>query len=211
MNNADVSRWLNILGYDATWFASGLLSEEQLRVQVAQFHEGDDKNTEHFRYASFRRVLAERKRAETAFLVQYIKLAQKDADPVMGRCALQDLLLWDGLEAAQFEMLRGLPAFQTSVLQRAAERRALVAALRIGMIKPQLFARCVESRDACIQRWLINEERLSADQLAILAEQGANRAVRNIARNKRSHVIKDEIRTQGATADDTNVGETRHD
>lgn len=108
MDQAD----LDLLGYSAKWVEYGFLSPEVLLAQVARFHTGEDQNTEHYRYATFRQF-QRRAAFSDRELEQYVELATEDPDPAMGRAALIDLLHHRGLTDTQFELLLAHPAFRS--------------------------------------------------------------------------------------------------
>ncbi len=56
----ELSHQLDILRYHADWLEYGFLEADLLYKQIAIYQSGEDDNTEHYRYAAFRYVLAAR-------------------------------------------------------------------------------------------------------------------------------------------------------
>src|SRR6266536_1748388 len=107
MDQADIE----LLGYTLKWVECGFLTPEILLTQVARFHSSDDQGTEHYRYAAFQLVLRRVSFSEREFC-DYVELATLDADSLMGRAALIDLLHHPGLTEAQWETLLAYPRIQ---------------------------------------------------------------------------------------------------
>jgi hypothetical protein len=197
MQQADRSQEaLATLRYKSAWREWEFISEEKLRKQWEAFRSGIDPNTEHYRYASFRAVLDERDVLDDVSVARYIELARQDEDPVMARAALVDLILWPKLTNEQFENLSQDPTFAAPTFQKFILRRRLLS--EIGPAAPvteAVFYRCLVSQDAVVQRQLVEVTNLLSQQLEQLGEQGASRAVRNLAqaRLRRSTSKKERI------------------
>ena len=177
----ELSHHLDLLHYHAAWLEYGFLEATLLHEQIATYQSGQDHNTEHYRYAAFRHVLASRSHLTDAELAHYLHLAQLDADRAMAQSALYSLLLWHGLTADQFEALAQQPIFTEPLFQKLILRQRLLVALMASPITAETFERCLASDDAAIQRRLVALPELSSEQLQNLATQGATRAVRNMA------------------------------
>jgi hypothetical protein len=141
-------------------------------------------------------VLDERDVLDDVSVARYIELARQDEDPVMARAALVDLILWPKLTNEQFENLSQDPTFAAPTFQKFILRRRLLS--EIGPAAPvteAVFYRCLVSQDAVVQRQLVEVTNLLSQQLEQLGEQGASRAVRNLAqaRLRRSTSKKERI------------------
>lgn len=172
------------LGYDPRWLLYGFLSEENLAQQYEAFTSTDDNNTEHYRYASFRRFLDGRSSLSDIDIIRYIELADIDPDQLMAGAALADLLVWHGLRFDQFEYLSTHPAYQRDFLQREVGREQLRRAISTGPISDELVAICLASEDHWIQRELVAVLDISREHLEMIAQDGCNRAVRNLAKQR---------------------------
>lgn len=180
---------LSKLHYHPKWVEYGFLDSPFLHEQIAQFETGDDKNTEHFRYAAFRRVL-ETPEIDDRFLERYIELAELDEDVVMGRAALGLLVRHKGLTNLQLDRIKGHRAFAAKELQEIIERTQLLRELDYADVTEELFARCISSGKDEVQRKLISKSGLSRMQLAFLSDHGANKAVRNLANVKLRRLLR---------------------
>jgi len=109
------------LGYSSTWLEYGLLDEGLLREQCKQYDISDDKNAEHYRYASFRAFLMKSAALDDTLLDGYIHLAQLDDDKTMAQAALILLVGWPHLSDSQLDRLSKHPAFASPVSQRRIE------------------------------------------------------------------------------------------
>jgi hypothetical protein len=179
----EIAFMLTSLGYASAWLEGEFLDEAMLRQQFAFYLTGEDMNTEHYRYAAFRHILSSRREISNSEVEQYLVLAQTDSDRAMAQSALIDLLTWSGLTEEQFEGLSQRAEFAASLFQKHAERRRLLTALSSDVLLfEETFARCLASRDAFVQEKLLCRSDLTDAQLAALAERGARRAIRNIAR-----------------------------
>lgn len=180
-----------LLEYDPVWMEWGYLSAEELAKQVALYRTGDDRNTEHSRYHSFRRILSERTVLSENEIAQYLALTERDPDAAMARAARADLLQWRGLLPEQFEQLSRDPRFAEPHFQKLARRRRLFTALEAcSVVSEALFAELLASQDARVQRALVDLHRLTPEQYALLAAQGINRAIRNLAHAKQCALLK---------------------
>lgn len=113
---------MKTLNYANQWLDFGWLDEAFLADQQAQFDEGTDPYTEHYRYAAFRRVLHTNTALNDDAIGSYVDLAQRDPDVTMGESAFIQLLWWRGLSMQQFERLALAPAFPTRAVSSVLER-----------------------------------------------------------------------------------------
>lgn len=180
----DTEPSLKLLGYDRRWLTYGFLSLEELARQHETFESSDDQNTEHYRYAAFRRILDTSLSLANGELAQYIELAELDPDRTMAEAALANLLTWPGLSQEQFEHVAMHHAFQSDWHQRLVRRRRLTLAIETGPISDALVERCLTSKDPIVQTSLIAARGITSQQLDRLLREGCNRAVRNLARQQ---------------------------
>lgn len=64
---------LEKLEYTQNWLDFGILSEEFLVKQLAEFEQGEDKNTEHFRYATFSQFIRKHDRFSDLQVQNFIR------------------------------------------------------------------------------------------------------------------------------------------
>ena len=109
---------LHVLKYHPDWLVHGWLDKELIEEQLIRYHEGTDPNTEHYRYAAFKRVLRIHTALNNAMIDHYVKLTCLDPDVTMGESAYIDLLYWQGLTIGQLDRLEDHPAFPTPAVQK---------------------------------------------------------------------------------------------
>ncbi len=110
------------LEYPSVWVELGLLDEEFLGEQLNRYRAGEDRNTEHYRYAAFLRLL-ETEPFGDAFVDRFVRLVVADPDPVMGEAAIIQLLRRHPFSDVQFAALRARP--ELSLLEKRFAREEL--------------------------------------------------------------------------------------
>ncbi len=98
-----------LLGYPRAWLDFGLLERPLLADQLARFRAGEDRNTEHYRYAAFQRLLRRRALSDE-FIDQYVRLYELDPDRQMAISALCGLIDHPAITGAQLDRLRPIVA-----------------------------------------------------------------------------------------------------
>ena len=174
---------LAVLRYDPKWVEYGYIDQQSLLDQLLKYESGSDENAEHHRYASFCGLL-NRASIDDVMLEHFIELAVLDEDQAMAESALAELVKHTGLTAQQLNHLKGHPAFASQLLQSVIEQTQLLSELSSAGISDDLFNRCLFISKDSVQRKLLNKAELSKEQLQALSEYGANRAIRNLAKEK---------------------------
>jgi hypothetical protein len=177
---------INQLHFHPKWFDYGLLETNFFAQQVEKYqHEKETfgDSLEHYRYFAFKSVLSSRESLSNEELEQYIELCQLDEDRLMAHAALIDLLLWQELTDKQYQKLTTHPAFSGKVAQKIIWRNQMRCKLSSGSISNEVFTHILEREDRVLQRELVSSPSISRNQLEVLAENGINRAVRNMAKN----------------------------
>jgi hypothetical protein len=169
---------IRALGYAPQWSEFGLLPDEVLAAQLEAFQRGDDRNTEHFRYASFRRLLKAEGPLSDELVRQYLQLVELDPDELMARAALVDLLARPSLTDEQFDRV-SLHRWHGPDSTLVRRHRLLRALGREGPT-PELVERCLLEKDSQLHEALLDLP-LADDALARLSRDGASRRVRNLA------------------------------
>ena len=179
---------LSILHYDPKWLEYGFVDELFLQEQVTQYDEANDKNTEHYRYAAFRKTI-EAPTIDDVTLDRYVELAGLDEDQAMAHAALALLARHKGLTEAQLTRMKRHRAFAPPELQNIIEQTQLSRELDSSDLTDDLFARCVSFGKDNVQRKLLGKSGISPEQLAVLIYHGANRAIRNLAKEKLRRLV----------------------
>jgi hypothetical protein len=102
----------------------------------------------------------------------------------LATAALANLLEFQGLTDDQFEQLAANSVFETNGLQRIIRRRRLLKALSKESVDSGLFELSLASSDDAVQRALVLHRGINREQLEILASDGCNKAVRNMAKQR---------------------------
>ena len=176
--NVERENNLRLLEFGEQWLRLGLLTEEGLAALGREYESGGDENTEHYRYRVFVKFLAAHRPLSPVMADALYELGGDDPDTALGGAMMRDIV---DLAECPEEVLDKASASGRGHLVRAVWRKRLLAELNSGLTE-ELFARCLESRDAPTQRELLERAELSRGQLERLAEAGSNRAVRNMAR-----------------------------
>ncbi len=94
------------LGYNHKWIEYGLLTKEILDYQLAEFQKGEDRNTEHYRYGTFRTWLRTKNHFTNREIEQFIELALNDPDQLMAGAAVKDLFTHPNISDEQFDLIK---------------------------------------------------------------------------------------------------------
>jgi hypothetical protein len=182
---------LRMLGYDALWLESGFLSVDELQNQWESVGVSSSPQPEHYRFAAFCSVLDRCTAMTDTDIARFVRLAAIDPDPIMATAALGRLVMWPGITAGQLGQLATDAAFQSAPLRRLVHRRELLAAITPGQVSDAFVETCLDSGDADVQRALLANADLTADQLASLVRGGQNKALRNLALQETRRRFKD--------------------
>ena len=160
------------------------MTEQELVEQVAIFEKSDDKNTEHYRYRTFRRYLTTRKVLTDKELENYLKVASAEKDEPMASSAIVDILREIELTDLQFNKvcleIAGL-GLGTSA-KKIITRQVLLRKLNTNKLTDELFTECLVNGDRVVHEYLLNLS--DPKQLKQIAEYGATKAIKNIATEK---------------------------
>ncbi len=96
-----ITIYLKTLNYHKNWLNFGFLTVDNLINQANKFHQGYDKNTEHFRYNSFIEFINAHQKFTDLQIEQFIILVSQDIDDVMAGSALRELYLSEKLSDHQ--------------------------------------------------------------------------------------------------------------
>ncbi len=174
----------NLLGFTEQWFSLGILTENGLQNYGTTYETSADKNTEHYRYGAFRWYLKEHRPLSEAIAEALYELGASDPDSAMGEAIMADIV--ELPECPDSVSAKALFSGRKHLI-RITNRRRLLSELQTPFISPETFSRCLESRDSAVQRVMIEKVMLTPAQMQMLAEQGASRAIRNMASCKLGH------------------------
>jgi hypothetical protein len=186
MEDKVVSDNLLLLGYTRHWLCYGVLTVDDLRKQCEVFQTGEDTHSEHYRYGTFRRYLANRKSLSDKELADYLHLVLADDDSIMAGTAAQDLFSLISLTDSQFKYAcEKVDALDGEWKTRLLTRQKLLRVLKKNGLSPSLFAECLINGDRIVQEFII--DLADKQQLVELAANGLTKKVRNLATAKAKH------------------------
>jgi hypothetical protein len=187
---AEEIRALDRLGYDPRWIASGLLSPEALRHQISEFNEPDgDTNTEHYRAATLHSFLQSHEELTDTEVETILELGRLDPNESFRANYAHSLVRVRGLTDEQFENVA--TANDSDGFQRIVVRERLLRRLGHEELSVALIDEAIEHGDAHVHAALLDRRVLDRTQVEELSQRGANRAVRNRAKQlleNRSHL-----------------------
>jgi len=171
---------LAVLKYDPKWVEYGFLDAEMLRQQLAIYETGEDRATEHYRYAAFCRVL-ERGELSDVELDHYLDLVDNEVDGETASSVLFQVIHWPKLSTDQRARLRRQPMFSEGRLQRQFTIYDLSVELTGEQVSDDLYERCLATGDETLQRKIVEHRGASKAQVAQLGLFGKSKSVRNMA------------------------------
>jgi hypothetical protein len=82
----------NILQFSDEWFRLGLITPARLNELEQEYRNGDDKDTEHYRWRIFNKFLEENESISDEMMRALYELGSNDPDPPMGGSIMADVL-----------------------------------------------------------------------------------------------------------------------
>ena len=176
------SQELATLGYTIKWLEYGILSAEQLKVDLAEFQKDDgDPNIEHYRYRTAMNFLRGKTQWIDEEVEHLLEVVAEDPDGDMSRSVALALLKCDTLTDQQFYKLNEHPAIKVLDVSKAHLRHDLLRFLTRESLAPQVIDRCIQEGDSTVHGRLLEFEDLPIDAVQALSTCGANKAIRNMA------------------------------
>jgi hypothetical protein len=99
---------LAILKYDQLWLDYKVLTMDLLQTQVNEFNNGKDKNTEHYRFATFKNYLQAQTSISDEQISNLFDIIKTDSDISMASSMAIDILKTKTLTESQFNMVADL-------------------------------------------------------------------------------------------------------
>ncbi len=190
--NKELKQKLSILDYSAQWIEYNILSIEVLEEQLEVFQNGEDKNTEHYRYATFRKYLSEKTTFINWELENYVTLCKNDKNAMMAGSAMIDVLFKIDLSDEQFDYfcskLRELGDWSEKTIIRHQLMRSIKTKdvtdelVQECLVTDELVQECLKSEDLIVIEQLA--EKASASQLSTISLLGTTKRIRNTAELK---------------------------
>jgi len=173
---------LQKLGYTKKWLELGLLTNQELELQIEEFDKSEDKNTEHYRYKTFKKYLTNKKVLTDRELDNFLNLSNSEKALSMSIAAKLDLFRDIELTDIQFnKVCKEIFELGASV-QKIVIRQRLLRRLKKENLTEQLFEEIVTSNDSVTQSYILNLSNKS--QLKELIENGATKEIKKKATEK---------------------------
>ena len=180
----NVDELLAAMGYSREWLELGVISEVGLRQQYADFCASDDPNTEHWRAAAWRRWLATDPSIDDETLPKLLELRDEGADGYdLAEDRLIMLIDYPGLSDPQFQRIAELRSLDSKALQKRHRRQSIRRRLAREGLSSTAREELRACEDAVAHGWWLEHEELGAEDVHWLSEFGANKAVRNRAKD----------------------------
>lgn len=177
--------WLAALGYTEPWLRLGVIDAALVRAQHLACTTSDDRSPEHYRHRAFAAFVARAERWSDEDLRALLMLRDAGQDGV--DLSAQRAIALVESRAITTAQLDALASHEPRVLTAPIERRYRRACLRRA-IAARGVAACAEriraEADGHVQRELLDRPDLDVELLRWLRHHGANRAIRNRARQR---------------------------
>ena len=170
---------LTKIGYSKLWLDFGVLNLELLEEQTTLFDNNDDKNTEHYRYFSFKQYLSSKNDLSDTEFDNYLKLVFADSDSVMASSAALELFKSVELTEQQFQRLCTSIRYFGNWTEKIVTRQTLLRKLKSSNLTDELFNECIKIGDSFVQEHII--DLVDANKLQELSIKGKNKKIRTMA------------------------------
>jgi hypothetical protein len=137
MTERGIRQAMQALRFCEDWQTLGWLDIEELDSLYAEYHRGDDKNTEHYRYKMFRKGIAKRIPLTNDHIEQCLSLAEKEPDKVMISSVME--LLFHRMSPSQKETYHPSIYLLAPHIQKREEEERLYQNIRQGHMTEELF------------------------------------------------------------------------
>lgn len=180
--NKELKQRLSILDYSVQWIEYSILSINFLEEQLEVFRNGEDKNTEHYRYATFRKYLSEKTTFINRDLENYVTLCQNDKNAMMAGSAMIDVLFKIDLSDEQFDYFCSKLLEMGDWSNKTIVRHQLMRSIKTKDVTDELVQECLKSEDLIVIEQLV--EKATASQLSTISLLGTTKRIRNTAELK---------------------------
>ena len=175
---------LKKLGYTHSWVDCGLLTMEQLAEQEGIFVEGEDQNTEHYRYAACVHYLKTKKELSDLEFERYFMILKEDPNTYMAGSAILEVFKWIQLTDNQFELFSKRAIDFGDWIKKPILRERLLHYLKTKSHDPEFIRECIVAGDSTVQNYLIQNVDLNQQQWQELSIHGKNKKIRIIAEKR---------------------------
>ena len=171
------------LKYNRKWIEYKLINKQYVCKEYEKFTKSADKNTEHYRYNSFKKLLKEESFFTDEKIKYYVELAEIDENQAMGTSAIIELICCKYLTNEQFANIWNYLPKDNPVLDKVYNReRLLRCLLNTTDLTQEVFSLTFSTDESVIHLALINRNDLSYNQLFLLSTLGKTKVIRNLAK-----------------------------
>lgn len=173
------------LGYDDKWFAAGVIDDAVLRAQWATWLRSDDHNADHHRHGAFVTYLSTTVALsddQVRALLELRCAGPDDHDLSVNR--VHELLRWPGLRDDQLAALLDWSGVATESTRKLQLRVRLSRQLHAEGLTNAFWQRVRDSGDGALHERILRHEHAQHMHFVWLAAHGANRSIRNQARQR---------------------------
>lgn len=178
---------LSKLQYHPKWIDFSFISEEEVFHQNQLFDQGEDKNTEHFRYGTFLKWMADRDVFTRQEIEQFVELAMLDPNQTMAGSAVSTLFTSSRLSHEQLTWLKlQLPKFGDWT-KKLISREELKRKIKQKPLDASLLEECFKHKKAYNENTLFELRILITEDQAILENllrRVSSKKIKNLAKNK---------------------------
>ncbi|AKG22012.1 hypothetical protein [Calothrix sp. 336/3] len=182
-NQEIIKQALIVLDYHIKWLEFSFIDETLLLAQYYHLLNSEDKCREHYRYASFQKILIDNQYLDDEAIDKYIQLAELDNDKVMASAALMNLFQWEKLKEEQYIKLVNHPVFSHHSFQKYHQKQMVLKATDESVFSDQDVEFYIHNYEPSIQKYLLTNKKLTVRQLEYISQNGGSKKVRNIANN----------------------------
>jgi hypothetical protein len=171
---------LEALGYSDTWLTTGILDPALLAEQHQRLQAGGTRKLTKYRAQALAAWCGREGAIDEGQIEAYLALAAADPDAKLAQVAITALIQSPRLA---LEQLSGLASSDPKLLRRhepLIRRVYLTRRLEEG-VTDELVQQVIELKDASVQTALIRDARLARKHAELLAKQGANLTIREMA------------------------------
>jgi hypothetical protein len=171
---------LEALGYSDTWLTTGILDPALLAEQHKRLQAGGTRKLAKYRAQALAAWCGREGAIDEGQIEAYLALAAADPDAKLAQVAITELIQSPRLA---LEQLSGLTSSDPKLLRRhepLIRRVYLTRRLEEG-VTDELVQQVIELKDASVQTALIRDARLARKHAELLAKQGANLTIREMA------------------------------
>ena len=179
-----------LLGYSPDWFKYGIMDEKKLEMQLKEFENSDDENTEHYRYAAFLNWLQNKDSLSLQEIKNYIELAINDEIETMGGSAIKELFKSSILNEEQYEYVKGRLHEFGEWTKKLISREDLLKEIQSEKITFDLFTKCWEHKMIFKENLLIEiilEKTENPEILEFIINTEISKKIKRQALNKLSN------------------------